>query len=107
MLETAISETHSQNPAPLPTQRAIEPANDRDGSAALWCAVIDRAIEDACGKGLQGTPVERSRGQAEARRWLLERNRGFLLVCEFAGLEPGQVQREARAAMGLIGATGL
>jgi hypothetical protein len=60
---------------------------------ALWRAVIEQAIKDACGKLCEPND------QRNARDWLLQPNRNFSQVCALADLEPDYVRKLAREAI--------
>ncbi len=56
----------------------------------MWFAVVERAIDDARGESIAGATSIFTvvRLQNEARAWLTENGPDFVLVCEYAGLDP-------------------
>jgi hypothetical protein len=62
-----------------------------NGSAErqLWCAVIERALQDAIGEvgGVSGEQG-RQRAAEEARGWILRGSEDFRVACEGAGYDP-------------------
>ena len=56
----------------------------------LWCAVIDRAVQDATRRPVGWAPLTREqlRERDEARRWFLDNDGHFRHACESAGLDP-------------------
>ena len=74
-------------------------ADTEEPERGLWCAVIHRAIEDARGEGLTGSPRDRHRQRETAVNWLLQPNRHFVLVCELAGLEPNVMRLAVLATL--------
>ena len=76
----------------------------RNRELVLWRSVLARALEDACGEGLQGTPTEKQRLQDEARRWLTGMSRDFMEICALADMEPEIVRRQAIGALRQAGA---
>lgn len=70
-----------------------------DGISAergLWAAVLRRALDDATGEFVPGSPRAKTRIREAARRWILYDEPDFNLVCRFAGLDPGYVRRLIR-----------
>jgi hypothetical protein len=59
----------------------------------LWCAVIDRALQDAMDQagGVAG-PLARRRASEDARRWFIQNGADFRQACESAGCDPDQVR---------------
>lgn len=55
----------------------------------LWCAVIERAVQDAVRPdGIAGTTPEHVRHREEARRWFAENGHDFRAACDAAGFDP-------------------
>ncbi|QOZ26168.1 hypothetical protein [Bradyrhizobium sp. CCBAU 51753] len=67
----------------------VDPAED-GACKALWLALIERMIMDAC--GISCTELEHQ----QALSWLFKPNRGFSEACALAGLEPSYVRVRAR-----------
>lgn len=75
---------------------------DTDSERALWCAVIQQAIDDAAGNSLTGIARKSPNAtltKERARKWLLGNSGDFLAVCELAGIEPRHVREHARKAI--------
>lgn len=62
---------------------------------ALWRAVIEHAILDACGKST-ARAYTRELDRIQAADWLFKHSRGFQEVCALADLEPDQVRARAQ-----------
>jgi len=59
----------------------------------LWCAVLDRAIQDAADRvGAVGSDPVRRRLSSDARRWFLENTPDYRYVCESAGIDPDELR---------------
>jgi hypothetical protein len=76
---------------------------DTDAERALWCAVIQQAIDDATANTIPG--IARNSPNAalikdRARKWLLGNSDDFLAVCELAGIEPRHIHAHAREMIG-------
>lgn len=55
----------------------------------LWCAVLDRALQDAMDRiATVSGPVERQKLREDARDWFLRNGRDFRAACESAGYDP-------------------
>lgn len=55
----------------------------------LWCAVVDRAMQDAMDRiATVSGPHERLRLREEARQWFLRNGDDFRAACESAGYDP-------------------
>lgn len=69
----------------------------------LWRAVISQAFADACPANKRSTCKSTlrliARDYRDARAWLTEMSRDFVLVCQLADLEPDHVSRLARQKM--------
>src|SRR3546814_9432220 len=62
---------------------------DHSRERQLWCAVIDRALQDATRHPADWTALtkEQARERAEARRWFAENSAHFRHACESARSE--------------------
>jgi hypothetical protein len=55
----------------------------------LWCAVLDRAMQDAMDRiATVSGPHERQKLRQEAREWFLRNGDDFRAACESAGYDP-------------------
>lgn len=63
----------------------------------IWRAVIANAFNDLTGVPTTDNPRKRAQLRASALEWLTTNNEGLQLCCGFAGLDPKQVVRAARA----------
>lgn len=55
----------------------------------LWCAVIDRALQDAIGEvGAVSGSAGRRRATEDARGWILHDSVDFRVACDAAGYDP-------------------
>ena len=72
---------------------------------SLWLAVIRQCLKDALMASGKPNSETSSRAIHEARRWFREASRDFRLVCDFAGLDPEWVRREALDAMEVSSST--
>ena len=84
---------------------AIEsPAETASAEERLWRAVIDVAFRDAVElpkiwfgiRSAEALQIRRERLRQEARDWLLNNNRDFVIVCDLAGRDPSEVRDQAR-----------
>lgn len=83
-------------------------AETASGQERLWRAVIDLAFRDAVElpkvwfgtRCVEHAMRHRHRLQQEARDWLLNNNRDFVIVCDLAGRDPSEVRCQARKLMG-------
>ncbi len=64
------------------------------GEKALWRAVVDRALDDACGH-CGGTPRNTMVATEQAAAWLLRNGANMRLVCDLADLDPQAVKNRA------------
>lgn len=74
------------------TYETEDPVDEARRAKALWCAVINQALDDACGRstvGLTRTDI------ASARIWLTEPNRDFAEACALADMDPERVRQAA------------
>jgi hypothetical protein len=69
---------------------------DASGEQLLWITVLRQALEDALPPE-RSMNDRRSRVMEEARRWILEYDRDFEVVCALAGAEPDWVRAGLRA----------
>lgn len=69
--------------------------NDQSRERQLWCAVIDRAVQDATRRpaGWASLTREQLRERDEARRWFAENDAHFRHACESAGFEPDLLRK--------------
>jgi hypothetical protein len=66
---------------------------DHSRERQLWCAVIERAVQDAIrADGPGGATPEQARQRDEARRWFAENGHDFRLACDAAGFNPDTVR---------------
>lgn len=62
---------------------------DHSRERQLWCAVIERAVQDAVRlDGPSGATPEQTRQRDEARRWFAENGHDFRIACDAAGFDP-------------------
>lgn len=55
----------------------------------LWCAVLDRALQDAMDRiATVSGPVERQKLREDARDWFQRNGHDFRAACESAGYDP-------------------
>jgi hypothetical protein len=68
---------------------------DHSRERQLWCAVIDRALQDATRHPADWTALtkEQARERAEARRWFAENSAHFRHACESAGFDADVVRK--------------
>lgn len=60
----------------------------------LWCAVLDRALQDAMDQtGAIAGGLARRRASEHARQWFLDNGADFRLACEAAGCDPDLLRR--------------
>jgi hypothetical protein len=81
---------------------------DQSRERQLWCAVIERAVQDAIRPdGPTGTTSEQRRQREEARRWFVENSHDFRVACDAAGFDPDCVRdRVLRMADATVETTG-
>ena len=78
------------------------------GEIALWRAVLEQALHDAClppsnptlNRETAKSGRKRDRCRTAARDWLRSAERDFSLVCDFAGLPAEAVQNHACELIG-------
>jgi hypothetical protein len=64
-------------------------AERQSAERQLWCAVLDRALQDAMDRiATVSGPVERQRLRQDAREWFLRNGQDFRAACESAGYDP-------------------
>jgi len=62
----------------------------------LWCAVLDRALQDAMDRiATVSGPHERQKLRQEAREWFLRNGDDFRVACESAGYDPDYFRSRA------------
>jgi len=66
----------------------------------LWCAVVERAWQDAVGANASAARDEpQSRERREALQWFLDNDQDYRLACDAAGIDPDDLRyRVLRAA---------
>ena len=63
--------------------------SDHSPERQLWCAVIERAVQDAIDHvGAVSEGPARNRAREEARQWFIENSRDFQKTCDAAGYDP-------------------
>jgi hypothetical protein len=61
----------------------------RSPERQLWCAVVERAMQDAVGWNAAIERCEaRRRERQDALRWFVEGGRDYQLACDAAGVDP-------------------
>ena len=61
----------------------------RSAERQLWCAVIDRALQDALDRvSAVSEPTERHKIREDARIWFIRNGQEFRVACESAGYDP-------------------
>jgi hypothetical protein len=59
----------------------------------LWCAVLDRAMQDAADHvAAAGSDPARRRLRSDAQRWFAEAGTDYRYVCESAGIDPDELR---------------
>lgn len=59
----------------------------------LWCAVLDRALDDAMDRVAAASgPRERVRLCNEARQWFMSNGQEFRIACDGAGFDPDHLR---------------
>jgi hypothetical protein len=59
----------------------------------LWCAVLDRAMQDASDQvAAAGSDQARQRLRQDAQRWFVENGHDYRYVCESAGIDPDELR---------------
>jgi len=68
---------------------------DHSRERQLWCAVIDRAFQDATRRGIGWAPLtkEQLREREEARHWFTGNSGHFRHACESAGIDPDLLRK--------------
>lgn len=68
---------------------------DHSRERQLWCAVIDRAVQDATRRPIGWAPLTREqlRERDEARRWFAEDDGHYRHACESAGIDPDLLRK--------------
>jgi hypothetical protein len=65
----------------------------RSAERQLWCAVIDRALQDALDRvATVSGPAQRQRLREDARDWFRHNGREFRIACEGAGYDPDDLR---------------
>ncbi len=72
------------------------PHSFADREPSLWRAVITQALMDAASNSQKSEAIK---WKAEAMQWLSGQSEEFLLVCEYAGLDPDYVRENAARAI--------
>jgi hypothetical protein len=65
----------------------------RSPERQLWCAVVERAMQDAvgCNAAMADREVRR-RERQDALNWFLEGGRDYQLACDAAGVDPDHLR---------------
>lgn len=73
----------------ITTDRELNGEQRHSAERQLWCAVLDRAMQDAMDRiaTVSGTH-ERQKLREEARDWFLRNDVDFRSACESAGYDP-------------------
>jgi hypothetical protein len=59
----------------------------------LWCAVVERALQDAVGSSAAVDQCEaRRRERQDALQWFLEGGRDYQMACDAAGVDPDHLR---------------
>ena len=59
----------------------------------LWCAVVERALQDAVGPSAAIDHGEaRRRERQDALQWFLEGGRDYQMACDAAGVDPDHLR---------------
>lgn len=67
---------------------------DHSRERQLWCAVIERAVEDATRRaGWSSLSREQLRDRQEARRWFAENGAHYRMACDSAGIDPDLLRK--------------
>lgn len=67
--------------------------NSSSPERQLWCAVVDRALQDAMDRIATVSGVtERQRIRQDARDWFLRNDDDFRIACEAAGYDPDHLR---------------
>jgi hypothetical protein len=73
----------------------------QSGERQLWCAVLDRAFDDAMERvGAVSGPRERIKLCREARQWFVLNGLEFRVACEGAGLDPDYLRTRILSMFG-------
>jgi hypothetical protein len=68
-------------------------ARSQSAERQLWCAVLDRALEDAMNRVAAASgPRERLKLSREARQWFNLNGTEFRIACESAGYDPDHLR---------------
>ena len=59
----------------------------------LWCAVIDRALQDATDTRWMEADSARQREVLEARQWFIEDGTDYRKACDAAGVDPDYLRK--------------
>ncbi len=73
----------------ITTDRLSEGGQRHSAERQLWCAVLDRAMQDAMDRiATVSGANEREKLREEARNWFLRNGDDFRSACESAGYDP-------------------
>jgi hypothetical protein len=53
----------------------------------LWCAVVERALQDAVGGAAGARDEARRRERQDALRWFVDAGHDYRLACDAAGID--------------------
>jgi hypothetical protein len=85
---------------------------NRSPERQLWCAVVERAMQDAVGCNAAWDRCEaRRRERQDALRWFVEGGRDYQLACDAAGVDPDHLRHRvmtlaAKSEEGALGSLG-
>jgi hypothetical protein len=80
----------------IAADRDLESQPISSAERQLWCAVLDRALQDAMDRiATVSGPHERQKLRQEARDWFLRNGDDFRAACESAGYDPDYFRSRA------------
>jgi hypothetical protein len=80
----------------ITADRESDSASRHSAERQLWCAVLDRALQDAMDRiATVSGPHERQKLRQEARDWFLRNGDEFRVACESAGYDPDYFRSRA------------
>ena len=75
-----------------------ERASESSAERQLWCAVLERALDDAMDRvGAVSGPMQRQKLRREAREWFDLNSIEFRSACESAGFDPDYLRSRIMA----------
>jgi hypothetical protein len=73
----------------ITTDRELNGEQRHSAERQLWCAVLDRAMQDAMDRiATVSGAHEREKLREEAREWFMRNDTDFRSACESAGYDP-------------------